>query len=156
MSKRLKEALQYSSLDQFMRTRNERLNRQQPQSQGMLTVGTPALGKKIMHTHAKRIGTDSFGEPIFTITQQALPANLIAPGRYDVINAKIGEKRPEAMASGEGYKGSLRRVTQYKKGGKVKKTEIAMLHKGEVVIPSNRVAEVDKALKRSGLKPLKK
>lgn len=45
---------------------------------------------------------------------------------------------------------------EYKKGGKVKKTGLALVHKGEVVIPAHRVATVDKALKKAGLKPLKK
>lgn len=47
-------------------------------------------------------------------------------------------------------------VLTLKKGGMVKKTTIARLHKGEVVVPANKVAKVDKALKKAGLKPLKK
>lgn len=45
---------------------------------------------------------------------------------------------------------------EYKKGGLVQKTGLALVHKGEVVIPAHRVATVDKALKKAGLKPLKK
>jgi hypothetical protein len=44
----------------------------------------------------------------------------------------------------------------FKKGGKVKKTGLALVHKGEVVVPVHRVETVDKALKKAGLKPLKK
>lgn len=47
-------------------------------------------------------------------------------------------------------------IPEYKTGGKIKKTGIAMLHKGEVVIPAKRVQTVDRALKNAGLKPLKK
>lgn len=44
----------------------------------------------------------------------------------------------------------------YKKGGLVAKTGMALVHKGEVVVPAARVASVDKALKKAGMKPLKK
>lgn len=44
----------------------------------------------------------------------------------------------------------------YKKGGKVAKTGMALVHRGEVVVPASRVASVDKALKKAGMKPLKK
>jgi hypothetical protein len=56
-----------------------------------------------------------------------------------------GRKRSVATEAGE-----------FKKGGKVKKTGVAKLHKGEVVVPAHRVETVDKALKKAGLKPLKK
>jgi hypothetical protein len=45
---------------------------------------------------------------------------------------------------------------QYKKGGLVKKTGLALVHKGELVVPAQRVKAVDKAVKKAGLKPLKK
>ena len=44
----------------------------------------------------------------------------------------------------------------FKKGGKVKATGVYVLHKDEIVIPANRVAAVEKAVKSAGLKPLKK
>lgn len=47
-------------------------------------------------------------------------------------------------------------IPEFKKGGRVKKTGVAKVHKGEVVVPANRVASVDKALKKAGKKPLKK
>jgi hypothetical protein len=37
-------------------------------------------------------------------------------------------------------------VKQYKKGGLVRKTGLALVHKGELVIPVNKVAEVRRAL----------
>lgn len=53
-------------------------------------------------------------------------------------------------------KRNIRAPPSYKKGGKVKQTGLALVHKGEVVIPANRVKSVDSALKKSGKKPLKK
>lgn len=44
----------------------------------------------------------------------------------------------------------------FKNGGLVKKTGLALVHKGELVIPANRVEAVTKAVKKAGLKPLKK
>jgi|ETNvirenome_6_85_1030632.scaffolds.fasta_scaffold02925_6 hypothetical protein len=43
-----------------------------------------------------------------------------------------------------------------KKGGKIPKSGLYKLHKGEVVVPAHRVKTVDKALKKSKRKPLKK
>ena len=44
----------------------------------------------------------------------------------------------------------------FKKGGKIPKSGLYKLHKGEVVVPAHRVKTVDKALKKYRLKPLKK
>lgn len=41
-------------------------------------------------------------------------------------------------------------------GGKVKKAGMYMLNKNDVVLPADRVKEVEKALKMAGMKPLKK
>lgn len=49
-----------------------------------------------------------------------------------------------------------RTTMEYKKGGIVKKTGLALVHKGELVVPAQRVKAVDKAVKKAGLKPLKK
>lgn len=46
-------------------------------------------------------------------------------------------------------------VPQYKKGGKVKKTGLAVVHKGEKVVPKNKVAKVDKVVKSAGKKSKK-
>jgi len=43
----------------------------------------------------------------------------------------------------------------YSKGGSVKKTGMAKVHKGEVVIPKARVEAVEKAVKKAGLKSIK-
>jgi outer membrane translocation and assembly module TamA len=45
---------------------------------------------------------------------------------------------------------------QMKKGGEIKKTGLYQLHKGEIVIPANRVKSVEAALKKDKKKPLKK
>ena len=45
---------------------------------------------------------------------------------------------------------------EYKKGGKIPKSGLYRLHKGEVVVPAHRVKTVDNALKKAGRKPLKK
>jgi hypothetical protein len=44
----------------------------------------------------------------------------------------------------------------YLKGGEVKKTGVYKLHKGEIVVPANRVESVNKSLKKDNKKPLKK
>lgn len=41
-------------------------------------------------------------------------------------------------------------------GGKVKKAGMYMLNKNDVILPADRVKEVNKALKMAGMKPLKK
>jgi len=41
------------------------------------------------------------------------------------------------------------------KGGLIKKTSLAKLHKGEIVIPANRVEAVKRAVKKAGLKALR-
>jgi hypothetical protein len=48
-----------------------------------------------------------------------------------------------------------RPIAEFKNGGLVKKTGLAKVHKGEIVIPANRVESVKKAVKRAGLKALK-
>jgi hypothetical protein len=42
------------------------------------------------------------------------------------------------------------------KGGEIKKTGIYKLHKGEIVVPANRVESINKSLKKDNKKPLKK
>ena len=43
----------------------------------------------------------------------------------------------------------------FKNGGMVRKTGLAKVHKGEVVIPKTRVQAVEKAVKKEGLKSIK-
>ena len=44
------------------------------------------------------------------------------------------------------------RPVSYKRGGTVRKTGLARLHKGEVVVPRSKVKRVKKALRRAGRK----
>ena len=48
------------------------------------------------------------------------------------------------------------KIPQMKSGGLVKKTGVVKLHEGEIVIPKSRVKSVEAAVKKAGLKPLKK
>lgn len=41
-------------------------------------------------------------------------------------------------------------AVSYKKGGRVKKTGLARLHRGELVIPRNKVKRVKKAMRKRG------
>jgi hypothetical protein len=41
-------------------------------------------------------------------------------------------------------------AVSYKRGGKVRKTGLARLHKGEYVVPRNKVRKVKRAMRRSG------
>lgn len=52
--------------------------------------------------------------------------------------------------SGESVEGG------FLKGGRVPRTGLYVVHKSEVVIPASRVKSVDKALKKQGMKPLRK
>jgi hypothetical protein len=58
------------------------------------------------------------------------------------------------MSSSEEDRASSERVTpvQYKRGGKVRKTGIAKLHKNERVIPVGKVKRVEKMMKRSKMR----
>lgn len=68
-----------------------------------------------------------------------------------------GEAKPKKVAKPkEAAKPKESDAPQYKDGGRVKKTGLALVHKGEVVVPAHRVETVDKALRKQGLKPLKK
>ena len=45
-------------------------------------------------------------------------------------------------------------IRQFKKGGIVGSTGVALVHKGELVVPAHRVEAVKAAVKKAGLKPL--
>jgi hypothetical protein len=42
------------------------------------------------------------------------------------------------------------KIPSYKKGGRVKATGLAKLHKGERVVPKNKVKSVEKAMRKRG------
>lgn len=82
-----------------------------------------------------------------------LPVDMIPSGTYEIApNINYYTDRRGVLE-----RRSTRDVPpSYKKGGKVKKTGLALVHKGEMVIPASRVASVVKAVKKAGMKPLKK
>lgn len=69
--------------------------------------------------------------------------------------ANVPSVNPRAEPNLNRRAGSLPPLPEYKKGGKVKKTGMAKVHKGEVVIPKARVEAVEKAVKKAGLKSIK-
>ena len=69
----------------------------------------------------------------------------------------LRETKPKKTFFAEGQLPNLNgKQAHFKKGGKIPKAGLYKLHKGEVVVPAHRVKTVDKALKKSGRKPLKK
>lgn len=87
-----------------------------------------------------------------------LPKNPIMPPPLNLPAATIEERmrfaREGSKKTDEPYERTP--VQEFKRGGKVKKTGIVKVHKGELIVAANRVASVDKALKKAGMKPLKK
>lgn len=78
----------------------------------------------------------------------------------DIIRSSIIDpkkvKQFEKTKRASGYIQQIMDKPSYKKGGMVKKTGDAILHKGEVVVPTHRVETVKKAMKKNGLKPISK
>src|SRR6266705_155905 len=54
------------------------------------------------------------------------------------------EKQPPPAPKGKG------KVPSYKKGGKIRKTGLALVHKGERMIPKGKVAKVEKMMRKRG------
>lgn len=53
------------------------------------------------------------------------------------------------VISKEGGRGLANKTaTSYKKGGKVKKTGLAKLHKGEVVVPKKKVKKLPRVMRK--------
>lgn len=90
-------------------------------------------------------------DPTHVITPSIMPPVLQLPSSTKEKErfAREGSKKKD-----EPYERTP--VQEFKKGGKVKKTGLAKVHKGELVVPAHRVASVEKAVKKAGLKPLKK
>jgi hypothetical protein len=61
--------------------------------------------------------------------------------------ALSNQLKDQSKTSAEGVKGA---IPQYKKGGMVKKTGVALVHKGEKVIPKKDVKRTSKAMKKYG------
>jgi hypothetical protein len=60
------------------------------------------------------------------------------------------------MSSGQGELGRASSMSitpsQYKRGGKVRKTEKALVHKGERVIPKSKVKRVEKMMRKKKMR----
>lgn len=101
------------------------------------------------------------------------PANVHTRARYYAITKGLLHHEPTQNGGGRfkrhhshpwatyNSSGIVRNVdggvfNSFKKGGKISKAGLYKLHKGEVVVPAHRVKTVDKALRKSGRKPLKK
>jgi hypothetical protein len=102
--------------------------------------------------HGEASVTEAHNRPIIAIqTYKSSPWYTNTSGRFPgtMTNTKIGNERERIRTTAGG-------LTGFKKGGKVPKSGLYKLHKGEVVVPAHRVKTVDKALKKDGKKPLKK
>jgi hypothetical protein len=60
----------------------------------------------------------------------------------------VGRVVRDGEKVGKAFVRNIYKVPSFKKGGKVKKTGLAYVHKGEKVIPKNKVKKVKKALKK--------
>ena len=79
-------------------------------------------------------------------------AQSITDGAAGVAMATgFGEYAPAIASAGNEFN---RVISSFKKGGMVKKTGIARVHAGEMVVPKNRVKAVKKAMRSAGLKAI--
>jgi len=90
---------------------------------------------------------ESMGYPVRENHNRVTMSNFSVAGSvspaYDSGNVYAGiPVSPSAVTTGNPLRGSL------KKGGDIKKTGIYKLHKGELVIPANKVKEVKKKIKK--------
>lgn len=95
-------------------------------------------------------------EPISRVPSMMLPPSTgssILPKQSRVVKEAWSEERKKKKSSSPDERTSIQ---EFKKGGLVKKTGVALVHRGELVIPANKVVSVDKALRKAGMKPLKK
>lgn len=77
-------------------------------------------------------------------------AKSIADGAAGVAMATgFGEFAPAISTAGNEFN---RVISSFKKGGMVKKTGLARVHAGEMVVPKSRVKAVKKAMRSAGLK----
>jgi len=142
---RLQEALAYSA--QGLREIQNPLVRAVAQRREAQARGDPFRGDELLLTVKRPMQGVQYGREI-------LPPSFIEPNKYSIentINYFTGRRgklhRPTATEPKD--------IPEFKKGGKVKKTGLAKVHKGELVIPANRVKAVKKAVKKAGMKPLK-
>ena len=71
--------------------------------------------------------------------------DTIASGARNLIGKDVSRALSGATANQIKMAGS---IPMYKKGGTVKKTGIALVHKGELIIPASKVKAVKKLMKK--------
>jgi hypothetical protein len=66
----------------------------------------------------------------------------------DVADSNL--ERDKTAMRGQGFEEAAKvgkKIPSYKKGGKIRKTGLALVHKGERMIPKGKVARVEKVMK---------
>lgn len=99
---------------------------------------------------AAMAGRNADSKPEVISKRQKTPPSSIAR------SAKTGEPSVTSKRKSSEQEVTSKPPPSMMKGGKIKKEGTYYLHKGEVVVPSDRVLEVDKSLKKDGKKVLKK
>lgn len=72
----------------------------------------------------------------------------IAQGFRNLAGKEVSRSLSGATANQIEMAGTVPLVGMYKKGGTVKKTGIALVHKGELIIPASKVKSVKKLMKK--------
>ena len=70
--------------------------------------------------------------------------DTIASGARNLMGKQVSRSLSGATANQIKMAGTVPLVGMYKKGGTVKKTGIALVHKGELIIPASKVKSVKK------------
>ena len=81
--------------------------------------------------------------------------------REEAVQDRSEARQTKLRATNNSFMDAIKRLPPpppppMEKGGLIKQTGVYMLHKGEVVVPANRVKTVDMALKKDKKVPLKK
>ena len=74
--------------------------------------------------------------------------DTIASGARNILGKEVSRALSGATANQVKMAGTVPLVGMYKKGGTVKKTGIALVHKGELIIPASKVKSVKKLMKK--------
>ena len=72
----------------------------------------------------------------------------IAGGFRNLVGKEVSRSLSGATANQIQMAGTVPLVGMYKKGGTVKKTGIALVHKGELIIPASKAKSVKKLMKK--------
>lgn len=74
--------------------------------------------------------------------------DTIASGARNILGKELSRAISGAASNQVNMAGTVPLVGMYKKGGTVKKTGIALVHKGELIIPASKVKSVKKLMKK--------